>query len=485
MRNIKQWLMGLRRTPTSRAVKNECVSFTPKKALRTPDSQVTHKKGEYIMFKITRVLQYFMCASLALVLMGSAQAGNDDDKFKVGYMTLKNVGLTTGNTTVTIWYPAAQGHPGGSAGPYDIDIQGSVAAGPTVVTVHPPSPIGALRNARLANGNFPLVVVAPSGGLMDGHFYGGAESNEIFASRGYIVVGYGATADLCGAGQFDVSALIDYMVNVSPVKGSIKKDSVALVSISSASTATLATAGGSSNGLVADKRVKALILKEPSTSCNASNQPNIAAVKVPTLIFDGSPFLPFGDQTALFNNLVSSQPRYKATLGKVAHFAYIDGLCITLEGARQASLQYQLDHGTLHQNLLEPVNLSYHSIAVSTNDAAGEYLSFYWNFGNIIHYPPIGNGGDFCSRVGVNDPSLDTDLNHDGFTDIPPLLSASAVVLSNEETVKSTTRLEDAFLDLHLKNIGSAAKILTEEKAEQDPNVKVFMSEGTKKQCGF
>ncbi len=54
MCNITQWLMAFRQTPTLRAVKNDCVGLTPKKALRTPDSQIsnTSKNNLFRQFSI-------------------------------------------------------------------------------------------------------------------------------------------------------------------------------------------------------------------------------------------------------------------------------------------------------------------------------------------------------------------------------------------------------------------------------------------------
>ncbi|MGE5194991.1 MAG: hypothetical protein ACM3U2_21065, partial [Deltaproteobacteria bacterium] len=274
-------------------------------------------------------------------------------------------------------------------------------------------PLGAVHDAQAAPGRFPLVVHDHGGSSAGADFQRVAQLplHEIMASHGFVTVVALHSANAVTRVR-DLSLVIDILLARSADAGdllsdSIDPDRIGISGHSSGGAAAIgAAAGWTANGIVADSRIKAMLLYEPASQYSLDDA---STMTVPYLVMGGLQSRNGLAVPTLFDATVDATPRIYVQSPNATHFNYLTGMGSEIDQTREQALS--ADPG-----IPEPL-----TVLSSTNAAAARAFAL-WNQGQIL-FPVLGvgagSGRNFCDRVGVNSiRSLDAD--GDGFTDYPP-----------------------------------------------------------------
>lgn len=367
-------------------------------------------------------------------------------------------------TTIQVFYPTL-----------------AVVQGPSQYTVVLPaggyvlrSPLGAVHDAPVAPGRFPLVVY-DHGGPVAGADHARLSQlslHESMASHGFIVAVALHSSDAVIRAR-DLPLVIDWMLTRSATDGDLLANSIDAAKIgisgfSSGGAAAIAAAQGwSAQGLEADARIKAMVLYEPGTF-NYSPQPDAAALAMPYLIMGGTQYWIAATVPTYFNATVNSMPRYYVQNPNAVHFSYQCNFAAEIDQTREAAL-------SADPSIPEPLT----TLTPSNVAAARAYQ--LWNQGAIAFPgfgPGAGGGRNFCNRVGVNS-IRSLDANGDGFTDSPPFMATDAFTLATpipeEEMTPMVHLYTICFWKAHLQGENRYRNFLTPGYAQQN-NLKAVVT---------
>lgn len=404
--------------------------------------------------------------SFAFAGGGHGHYGDDRDKrklvhpadfgpYNVGTVTIKNVSVTGGNTVnMTLWYPTKQRALKQAQYVTD-DISGAFYSSGAKFILR--SPNNAIENAKPASGRFPLIInshgaIPPFSDLFR---LINLPKHEHMASHGFVVLGFNRVSASDAQDAEDIKALMDEMATITgnsildKVKRATKKHRTGVTGYSSGGPAAIMTTAGTTTAgeVVPDRRVKGVFLIEPSI-----NAANTAAINVPYVVTDGSPFFDYSGFIA--NDTPLASPRYRVTTHNSAHISKFSGLCSMIEENRNIALA--ITGGTLGEPLID---------AMSNENAS--FARTWWNLSEILFGVggfTLGNAREFCDTVGVvdaNGPLQDTffdlDLDDNGLTDTPPFNtdfasnpSISPERLNEAESLRLGVLYEIAFYKVHL-----------------------------------
>jgi predicted dienelactone hydrolase len=349
--------------------------------------------------------------ALAGALLGAAAASAGDvapphepGPFNVG-VTVFDATMTGGRgTRVQVFYPTLE--PADEGFRYTI----STPAGPYQLR----SALGAVEDAPALPLGFPLVVHDHGGPTAGADFQRVSQFplHELLASHGFVVSLALHSSDPVARAR-DLSLVIDVMLfrSADPddlLAGSIDPTRIGISGHSAGGAAALSASGGwGAKGIVADQRIKAMALSEPSIN----SLDDAATITIPYLVMGGLQNRNGLAVPRLFDATTLAMPRIYALTPNATHFNYLTSMCSEIDQTREAAL-------LADPTLPEPL-----TTRTATNAAAARAYDL-WNQGEIL-LPGVGLGGgggrNYCDRVGVvSVRSLDAD--GDGFTDSPPLM---------------------------------------------------------------
>lgn len=320
------------------------------------------------------------------------------------------------------------------------------------------SPLGAVPDAQAAPGLFPLVVHDHGGGAAGPDFQRVAQLplHEAMASHGFVVAVALHSVNAVARVR-DLPLVIDVLLARSSADGDLLSGSldparIGISGFSAGGAAAIGAAGGwAANGLVADPRIKAMVLYEPSIL----SLDDASTIVIPYLVMGGTQSINNALSPALFDATVAATPRIYVLTANATHFNYLTGLCSEIEQTREAAL-------LADPSLPEPL-----TTRTATNAAAARAYDL-WNQGEIF-FPLLGfgagGGRNVCDRVGVASVrSLDANPA-DGFTDSPPFMATDAFTLqpaiSEETMVPLIKNFTIAFWKKFLERDGRYMRYLT------------------------
>jgi hypothetical protein len=221
----------------------------------------------------------------------------------------------------------------------------------------------------------------------------------------------------------DLSLVIDVLLDRSAAEGdllfgSIDPDRIGVSGHGAGGSAAVGAAGGwTANGLVADPRIQAMVLYEPSLLF--ISLVDAGTIAVPYLVMGGLQSRNGQEVPILFDATVDAAPRIYVQSPNATHLNYVTGTGSEIDQTREAAL-------LADPSLPEPL-----TTRTATNAAAARAYDL-WNIGETV-FPVFGlgfgSGRNICNRVGVDSVrSLDTNPQ-DGFTDSPPFRATDAFLL--------------------------------------------------------
>jgi len=316
---------------------------------------------------------------------------------KAGFMT-SDATLSVGTVPITVWYPTSNQVKGPSE---YIVPEYQLLDFPFGAPVELKIPAGAIRDAPIKGGKFPLILSNPGGDAGNYIRLQNYPSNELLAAEGYIVVEAGRFVLDSSVDTELLRGLIDHMLWEHALGDSIDETKIGARGTSFGGGAVAALAGWVVEE-VPDERVRGIILDE-SYPCEPETIFDCSAVTIPVMMRDGSQLPVFGDMAPAFAALENAVPRFLVTLDNPAHLGYATGHCGLVEAWRVASIAYQEDIGA--GEIVDPRNLFYSDLnapsAILRGDTAGFSASLFWNFNSFA--PNLGSSGDFC-RTGDGAP---------------------------------------------------------------------------------
>ena len=357
---------------------------------------------------------------------------------KAGFMT-SEVTNFAGTMTITVWYPTS-----------------NKAKGPSEYEFGRLVPAGAIRDAPIKGGTFPLIIADPGGGGPDTRFTYSPNA-ELLAADGYIVVIHGRNTQAVEAQGALLSDLIDYMLYYHPLRDSIDARKIGAKGLSFGGIGVSSLAGGDRSGNPPDNRVRGVIIDERALVCNFTF---CEPVTIPVLLRDGGLLGDTSDMAPEFAALENAFPRFLVTLDAVSHASFITGFCALGEAARLDSLAYQQDVlGVVEP--AEPRNLSYFLESLDNGDEAGFGASLLWNFDFFTAGDDtFGSAGDSCQS------------EYGGPAPVTPALNAP---LLNERTMIETLHATDlGFWETVFGN-GNSKKTKLEKTVEKLDTVRSFV----------
>lgn len=283
------------------------------------------------------------------------------------------------------------------------------------------SPLGAVNLAQAAPGRFPLVMHDHGGPVAGPDFQRVCQLplHELMASHGFVTV-VALHSNNAAARARDVSLVFDLLLARSAdpldlLAGSIDSARIGVSGHSAGGASAISAAGGwAANGIVADLRIKAMVLYEPGIDSLADAR-NIA---MPYLVMGGTQNRGGLRVPPLFDATTLATPRIYVLTPDAAHFNYLTGMGAEINETREAAL-------LADPSLAEPL-----TTRTATNAAAARAYDL-WNQGELLFAqlgPGAGGGRNYCDRVGVNSVRS-LDLDEDGFTDTPPFMADDPFLL--------------------------------------------------------
>jgi len=276
------------------------------------------------------------------------------------------------------------------------------------------SPLGAVHDAAVAPGPFPLVVFdhggQPAG--RDAHRITELPLHETMASHGIIIAVAPHSADAV-VRTLDLKLMIDLFVTRATTGGdfffqTIDPNRIGISGFSTGGGAALSLAGGwSANGIGVDSRIKAMVVFEPRVN-TLDDAPNVA---IPYLVMGGLQYRNGLAVPALFEATTAAAPRIYVQSPRAAHFCYETGMQDETDQAREQAL-------SSNPTMPDPLT------TLNPSNAAAARAYELWNFGQLQYLvlgQGVGGARNLCDRVGVNS-IRSLDLDGDGYTDSPPFL---------------------------------------------------------------
>lgn len=355
------------------------------------------------------------CAALILATLCYIPAAYGDPK--VGFMTT-DATLSVGTVPITVWYPTSNQVKG--PGEYIVP-EYELFDFPIGTPVELKMPAGAIRDAAIKGGTFPLILSNPGGDAGNHMRLQNYPNNELLAAQGYIVVEAGRLVIDSSVDTELLRGLIDHMLWEHALRDSIDDTKIGARGTSFGGGPVAALAGWVA-GEAPDERVRGIILDE-SFPCEPEVFFDCNAVTIPVMMRDGSQLPVFSDMAPAFAALENSVPRFLVTLNNPAHLGFATGQCGLVEAFREASVAYQEDFGVAE--VVDPRNLFYSDLnppsAILIGDTAGFSASLFWNFNFFV--PNLGSVGDFCQTddgapepipalAGVMDNQMMIDTKH-------------------------------------------------------------------------
>ena len=277
--------------------------------------------------------------ALATLLLGSSAATAQDlappgapGPFNVGVTTF-SAAMSAGRVTrIQVYYPTLA--PADCLTTYTI----LTAVGPYPLR----SPLCAIQDAQAVPGLFPLVVHDHGGGGAGADFQRVAQFplHESMASHGFVTVVALHSANAVARVR-DLSLVIDTLLARSAANGDLLSDSIdpARIGISGHSTgggAAIGAAGGwAANGIVADSRIKAMVVYEPALQASLGDA---STITIPYLVMAGDQQAHRLAVPALFDATASATPRIFVLSPNATHFNYLSGMCSEIDQTREAAL---------------------------------------------------------------------------------------------------------------------------------------------------
>jgi predicted dienelactone hydrolase len=368
------------------------------------------------MFKKLRLRLGFV---LAVLLLGSTTASaapiarpDQPGPFYVGVTTFSAT-MTGGRVTrVQVFYPTIE--PPDQNFRYTIDTPAG--------SYRLRSALGAAEDAPALPYQFPLVVFDHGGQAA------GADDkrvcqfplHELMATHGFVTVVARHSSNAVTR-VLDLPLVIDVLLarSADPDDGlfaCIDPDRIGISGHSAGGGAAIsAAAGWSANGIVADARIKAMLVYEPAVN----SLDDASTLGIPYMAMGGLQHRSGLALPALFEATVASRQRIYVLTPNATHLNYLTSMGSEIDQTREAAL-------LADPTLPEPL-----TTRTATNAAAARAYDL-WNQGAIL-FPTLGlgagSGRNFCDRVGVNSVrSLDQD--GDGFTDSPPLMPDDPLLLA-------------------------------------------------------
>ena len=385
-----------------------------------------------------RVLRLFVLAAVLVTAATASarQAGTPESRgpYNVGVTTFCAVMSAGRVTRVQVFYPTlarADSHatyavypPVNQSDPFGTCLP----AGGELYRLS--SPLHAVQDANpVPRKQFPLIVFDHGGQAAGGDFQRLSELpvHETLASHGFVV----AVALHSGNALnrvVDLPLVIDAMLARHATTddflfGTIDPDRIGISGVSTGGATALRVAGGwSENGIVADPRIKAMVVYEPSLYVES----DVSTISFPYLVMTGTQSAISQTIPTLFDATVFATPRIHVTNPDAVHISYQTGICSRIDETREAALAANPAQPEPLTNLTTlPSGLRVCNAALSPAAAAA---CLAWNMGEITSptSPGFGGGRNFCTRVGVNSiASLDRNPA-DGVTDSPPFTPTDA-----------------------------------------------------------
>ena len=332
------------------------------------------------------------CVALILTILCLPAVAYGDSK--AGFMT-SDANLSVGTVSITVWYPTSSQVKGPSE--YVVP-EYELFDFPVGAPVELRLPAGAVRDAPVKGGQFPLILSNPGGDAGNYIRLQNYPNNELLAAQGYIVVEAARLVLDLSLDTELLRGLIDHILGEHALRDSIDRTKIGARGTSFGGYAVAALAGWVVDQ-PPDERVRGSILDE-SFPCDPESGFDCAAVTVPVMMRDGSQLPDFGDMAPEFAALENAVPRFLVTLDNPAHLEYATGHCGLVEAMRVASIAYQEDIGV--DEVIDPRNLFYADLAFQIGDTAGFSASVFWNFNFFA--PNLGSVGDFCRTDGAPEP---------------------------------------------------------------------------------
>ncbi len=336
-------------------------------------------------------------------------------RVQVFYPTLAHADA---DTTYAVYPPVNQSNPLGTCLP----------AGAELYRLS--SPLRAVQDANpVPRERFPLIVHDHGGQPAGGDFqrFSQLPVHETLASHGFVVAVALHSANALNR-VLDIPLVIDAMLARSATTddflfGTIDPDRIGISGESTGGATALRVAGGwLENGIVADPRIKAMVVYEPASYVAG----DVSTISVPYLVMGGTQSAISETIPTLFDTTVLATPRVYVENPQAVHLSYQTAICSRIDETREATLVANPAQPDPLDNLtILPSGLRACSAALSP---AGAAACLAWNMGEITSptSPGFGSGRNFCTQVGVNSiASLDSNPA-DGVTDSPPLTPTDA-----------------------------------------------------------
>ena len=292
------------------------------------------------------------------------------------------------------------------------------------------SPLHAVQDANpVPRKRFPLIVHDHGGQPAGGDFQRFAQLpvHETLASHGFVVAVALHSANALNR-VLDVPLVIDALLARNATRDdflfrTIDPRRIGMSGESTGGGTALRVAGGwLENGIVADPRIKAMVVYEPTPYVEG----DVSTILVPYLVMAGTQSAQSEPIPTLFDTTVLATPRVYVENPQAVHISYQTGICSRIDETREATLVANPAQPDPLDNLTTlPSGLRACSAALSP---AGAAACLAWNMGEITSptSPGFGGGRNFCTRVGVNSiASLDSNPA-DGVTDSPPFTPTDA-----------------------------------------------------------
>jgi hypothetical protein len=449
--------------------------------------------------------------------MASADLAAPDQPgpYKVGFTTFPSTVGDNLPTTITVWYPhCAVGSAGCSSNPPGTPTYLLTTFRSPNPQVMVRSPLGAVEDASVQQGSFPMVVWSHGGPAFTRTRARQRLDNfplmEHLASHGFIAASYERNnAGLCSnelAGPRDViTRLLTRNATAGDLfAGRIDPGKIGAMALSAGGFAgySLLTGADPSDslplGLPPDARVKALVVTEASHEGCGITLARKQAVTRPYMVMGGSP--EFYESTARqpFNEMVNASPRILVkTITKAnnpnlnaEHLSYGAGDCDLTDAIREGSLRLQQASG--QDPLVEPLTSAFGSDPSIVDDGARVLAAEargFWN--NAVQL--FLRQKTFCNRVGTDPngilpigvPSPDglvtstPPFEPSPFVDADPPFTACSPVrcITGERMTRMLKLFTTSFWKAYLQGDQRYSQFLTRGYSNQEPEAIITRDE--------
>jgi hypothetical protein len=368
----------------------------------------------------TLVASLALAALVVVGLMATAVASplnlappDEPGPFNVGFTTF-SAAMSGGRATqIRVYYPTLEA----------ADEQTQYTIQTPVGTYQLDSPLWAVEGAQALPGQFPVVVHDHGGSPAGPDFQSVAQVDvhELMASHGIVTVVALHSANPIARIR-DLPLVIDALLARGAASGnlltdSIDPDRIGISGYSAGGASAIGAVGGvAASGIVADSRIKAMVLYEQGRPNNdAYTLADAGSIAIPYLVMGGDQHANGLAVPTLFETTVLATPRIRVLNPDAAHLSYITYMGDEIDQAREQAL-------LANPGMPEPLT------TLTASNAAGARAYQLWNMGEIVFSalgPGGGSGRNMWDHVGVNS-IRSLDLDQDGFTDSPPFMATDA-----------------------------------------------------------